>query len=101
MSKPQATQEAQRKARRIRRGYSLSELVAVRIRRLRTTAAAVSRKSGISPSIMTRILNGERKTIVHETAVSLAGALEIDWPRLYEAMREGKRRTENEKKNQT
>ena len=70
--------------------FSLAELVDSRIRHLRTTAQAVSRKSGLNPSIISRILSGERRTIEHETAVSLAKAIEVKWERLYEAMRAGK-----------
>lgn len=74
------------------RRYSLAELVDRRITNLRTTAQALSRKSGVSPSIISRILDGSRKTIEHDTVMRLAKALGLEWSRFYTAMRVGKER---------
>lgn len=98
------TQQAvsQPKPKRLSRSrFSLAELVDSRIRHMRTTAQAVSRKSGLNPSIISRILSGSRRTIEHETAVALAKAIEVKWERLYEAMRAGKAKRLEESQSNT
>lgn len=71
------------------RRYSLAELVAQRIRRMRTNAYRISVKSGVNPSIVSRALSGKRLSMDVNTANKLAKALRIDPMDIFRAIAVG------------
>lgn len=86
----QATRDvitAQPKKRRNRATLSLAELVQMRLEKLRINAQSLSRRSGLSPSYICRLLSGERLVNDDETALKLAKGLQIDWTEVFRAAR--------------
>lgn len=76
-----------RPARVIASKLSLAAFVEYRIRKLRTTAQALSRKADVNPSVISKILNGVQSTMDDSNTEKLAKAMGVDWTELRRAMR--------------
>jgi transcriptional regulator with XRE-family HTH domain len=75
------------KRRRNRSSLSLHELMQMRMDKLRINAQAVSRRSGLSPGYISRLLSGERLVCEDETAQKLAKGIAVDWVDVFRASR--------------
>jgi transcriptional regulator with XRE-family HTH domain len=83
---------AQPKKRRNRATLSLAELVQMRLSKLRINAQSLSRRSGLSPSYICRLLSGERLVNDDETALKLAKGIQLDWTEVFRAARNSRAR---------
>ncbi len=87
MTASDSPNEPRQPGRIIASKLSLAELVAYRIRKLRTTAHALSRKAGLNPSVISKILSGKQGSLGNDGVERLTRAMGITYEQYHKARR--------------
>lgn len=90
MSNPSGPKKPSAKPRTMSARLSLSDFIKKHLERNRMRVSALCRKSGVLPSVFSKVLSGRQNYVSTETVLKLAKAMKVEESVLYRAMRNSK-----------